>query len=190
MSKRSILPVSLYLGLCLVAGTLSAGGVPEENRLREGRLKAYLLLPEREINEIFLDQFYLAPYLSAFVWSAFRSDGQDIAIETSGGYRIAQKRATFEEPVGGLILREYEVETDHHAGNQSGSRAAKAQRTDTVTFRVSDLVSKEGRLSNQPAAYALLSAIRKNGATSGWVRLRSLTYRKRGRFEAKVEISR
>ncbi len=190
MSKPLLLFFCLGISLFLLAGMLFAGGAPEENRLRKGNVKAYLLLPEGEIDEIFLEQFYLAPFLSAFVWSDFRSDGKDITIETAGGYRITQIRATLDEPVSGLILREYEIETDYHAGDGNGSIAKKAQRTDTVTFHISDLVSKEGRLLNQPASYALLSGIRKSGATSGSVRLRSLTYRKRGRFEARVEISR
>ena len=183
MSKQLLL---ILLSLCLSTGTLFPGGAPEENRLKQGRVKAYLVLAgDKAPNDLFLDQFYLAPFLSSYIWSDFHTSGDDITIETSGGYRITRKHLSLEDRMNGLTLYGYEIETDYH-----GADKKTPQKTTTLKFHSSDLVSKEGKLLYQPSSYALLSGIRKSQALSGSVRLRSLTYRKSGRFEAKVEISR
>ncbi len=184
MSKR-LLPLFL-LSLCLSTGALFPGGAPEENRLMQGRVKAYLVLPgDKAPNDIFLEQFYLVPFLSSYIWSDFHVSGEDITIETSAGYRITRRDLSFEDRLNGLTLYGYEIETDYH-----GAGKKTPQKTTTLKFHSSDLVSIEGKLLYQPSSFALLSGIRKSGAASGSVRLRSLTYRKSGRFEAKVEISR
>ena len=184
MSKRLLL---LFLfSLCLSAGPLFPGGAPEENRLKQGRVTAYLLFTgDKTPNDLFLEQFYLAPFLSSYIWSDFHVSGDDITIETSAGYRITRKDLSLEDRLKGLTLYGYEIETDYH-----GADKKTPQKTTTLKFDSSDLVSKEGKLLYQPSSYALLSGIRKSGAASGSIRLRSLTYRKSGRFEAKVEISR
>ncbi len=150
MSKRLLL---FLLSLCLSAGPLFPGGASEENRLKQGRVKAYLVLPgDKAPNDIFLEQFY---------------------------------HLSLEDRLNGLTLYGYEIETDYH---RAGKKTP--QKTTTLKFHSSDLVSIEGKLLYQPSSFALLPGIRKSGAASGSVRLRSLTYRKSGRFEAKVEISR
>jgi hypothetical protein len=176
----------LLFSFCLSAGALFPGGAPEENRLKQGRVKAYLVSPgDQRPNDIFLEQFYLAPFLSSYIWSDFTVSGNDIKIETTGGYRITRKDLSLEEPFNGFTLYEYQIETDYH-----GAVKKTPQKTSTLKFHSSNLVSKEGKLLYQPFQYALLSVIKTSGAPSGSVRLRSLTYRKSGRFEAKVEISR
>lgn len=171
------------LGLCfsiLAAFPLRASADREETPA-EGELPVYLIHSQSE-SETVAERLYLPSSLALYAWNSFRVNGSEIELEAQGGYRIVSREMVQLEKWDSRSVAGYHVRVSYYDRRQGGSG-----RILTVTFQYGASSDGAGEI-RQPAARALLEAVRGSGRAGGMARLKEITYLGGGGFRARVEI--
>ncbi len=180
MKLRHFLTILLMHSLIL--SCIFSRGLSEEEK-RKGEIRIYLLFARNDNTaNAFMERYHLPSALYSFTWSEFSVEGEEVNLDSRGGYRIVSKKLVYTESIGSYMLYGYDVGASCHV-----LKEISPLKTYTVTFNYIDMTEKEG-FTYQPADWARLKAIWKSKKVSGSVRIVELIYIGAGEFKARVEI--
>ncbi len=185
-SRNRSLPV-WCLGFCAAIGLLAlqapfldAGGTDEQQPF-EGEVSLYLIL-DADANPTIVERLLLPSSLSLYAWNRFRTEKGEISFEAEGGYRMVSRRLMSREEWRGRDVAAYRVRVSGYS-----RPGAAPGRLIPVALRYEAADSGSGMI-RQPAARAVLEAIRAAGRASGMARLKEIAWLGDGRFTAQVEV--
>lgn len=175
--------LAAFIMIALIPAGLFASGT-KENPPASGRtLVLYVLARTTGEAEIFaIERMDIPAAISLFDWTPFSWDGKEVSIHASTGYGM-KKRKTAEGTAGDFTFLEYRIEL---SGQRAEAPAAKS--TVRVGFTSADCAARDGSVLYQPERLAVILAVRKNGAATGFARIKEITHLGGGEFSATVEL--
>ncbi len=175
--------VAAFIVMALIPTGLFATGTKENPPAGGRTLVLYMLARTSGEAEIFaIERMDIPAAISLFDWTPFSWDGKEVSMHASTGYGINKKK-TAEGAAGAFTFMEYQVEL---SGQRAASPAPKS--TVRVSFTSADCAARDGSVLYQPERLAVILAVRKSGAASGFARIREITHAGGGAFSATVEL--
>lgn len=196
------IPIGVILFVLLSCSAFPSGRVEEPSGKQEARV--FWVLDgsmSTESAEMFLERYLLPTSVAAMLWTEFTLQGNEVRLDTQGGYRVVRKQRVLTEPIGAYVVHGYDLIIDvtrsSSAPPPAGSRAQSAdsyvvrfsypESADSGSGSTPKAVQPSGVLP-QPLQQALLAGIREDGRTSGKARVQLIEYLGSGRFRATVLV--
>ena len=174
---------AVFIMMALISTALFASGTKENPQSGARTLTLYMLARTANEAETFtIERMDIPASLSLFGWTPFSWDRKNVSMRASAGYGMNVRRAA-EKPAGALTLLEYKAEV---TPQNAGAPAPKSLLT--VSFSSADCAARDGSVLYQPARLAVILAVKKNGASSGFARIKEITHLGGGEFSAAVEL--
>jgi hypothetical protein len=177
----------MLAALLLLSCSAFPSGRTEKEPGKE-RLKIYWILegpPGSESAEVFIERFYLPTSLAMLLWTGFTVQGEEVLLDTRGGYRVLNKKQFLVEPLGSYTVYGYEL--DYRVTSSPPPSSSRAESY-TVRFSYRRAAARPKGVLPQPLEQALIAAVRKSGRSSGTARVVSLSYQGSGGFKAEVQV--
>jgi hypothetical protein len=140
-----------------------------------------------ESAEMFLERYMVPTSLSSMLWTDFSLQGDELRLDTAGGYRVVRKERVLIDPLDGYAVHGYDLIVDVPQPPEGPGR----RKTYEVRFSYpgsADSAQRTGPVVPQPLQQALLAGIREDGRSSGQARVAEIEYLGSGRFRATVWI--
>jgi hypothetical protein len=190
MNKVTAYTLASVLMLSLLACAAHPSSRVEEQP-QKLELRAYWIVDgsmSGESAQMYLERYLLPTSLAVMQWTAFRVQGQEIRLDTEGGYRVVRKARILSEPLGSYTIYGYDLLVNFSPGG-SAEKGGRAAASYTVTFSYSGPAEAGAAVLPQPLEKALLAAVEEDGRTAGWARVQSIDYLGSGRFRAGVLLA-
>jgi hypothetical protein len=125
------------------------------------------------------------------LWTDFAVRGDEIRLDTAGGYRIVRKQRVLAETVDSLGVYGYDLIVDVTLPAEAPERG-RPERYE-VRFSYPGAVdpgseSSPAAVNPQPLQQALIAGIRDDGRSEGKARVEQIEYLGAGRFTATVSV--
>jgi hypothetical protein len=144
-----------------------------------------------ESAEMYLERYLFPTSLAAMLWMDFSVRGDEIRLDTAGGYRIVRKQRVLAETVDSLAVYGYDLIVDvtlPAEAPERGSREGYEVRFSYPGAADPGSGSSAAAVNPQPLQQALIAGIRDDGRSAGKARVEQIEYLGAGRFTATVSI--
>lgn len=198
MEKMNKVTMHLSIGVIiftLFCSSAFASGRGEEP-MDKGELRVFWVLDgsmSAESAGMFLERFLFPTSLAVMLWTEFSLEGEEVRLDTRGGYRVVRKQRMLAESIGAYTVYGYDMIIDLTDSAEPRAPKGRSQKTYLVRFSYPESADSSSgsppqTVLPQPLEQALLAGIREDGRTSGMARVEQVEYLGAGRFKASVLV--